>query len=146
MRRQSDEMLCRKAGGSLPYPEQRLPDRRGNGAVVDRQRSQSYYDSVTHHRLHAMPRTNRPITVTLGDLKQRVDARVQSGAFASASEVLRAALRALDREEAAVTDWLRVRVDEAFADPRPNRPGREVFRRLHAYHAKQVKADKDEAV
>jgi len=42
-----------------------------------------------------MPRTSSPLTVTLGDLKQRVDARVRSGAYASASEVLRAAIRAL---------------------------------------------------
>lgn len=93
-----------------------------------------------------MPRTNRPITVTLGDLKERVDARVKSGAFASASEVLRAALRALDREEAALADWLRAKVDEAFADPRPNRPAREVFRRLHDHHAQLVRTDQDEAL
>jgi len=66
---------------------------------------------------------------------------VKSGAYASASEVMRAAVRALDREEAAVNDWLRQRVDEAFADPRPNVPAREVFKRLRAYHARQVKAD-----
>ena len=88
-----------------------------------------------------MARTSRPITVTLGDLQPRVEARVKSGAYASASEVMRAAVRALDREEAAVNDWLRQRVDEAFADPRPNAPAREVFKRLRAYHARQVKAD-----
>lgn len=93
-----------------------------------------------------MPRNNRPITVTLGDLREHVDARVKSGAYASASEVLRAALRALDREEAAVGDWLRAKVDEAFADPRPNIPARDVFRRLHAHHADQVNADEDAAV
>lgn len=93
-----------------------------------------------------MPRTNRPITVTLGDLKDSVDSRVKSGAYASASEVLRAALRALDREEAAVGDWLRAKVDEAFADPRPNIPARDVFRRLQGYHAEQAKVGEDEAV
>ena len=76
-------------------------------------------------RTHA--RTSRPITVTSGDLQERVEARVKSGAYTSASEVLRAAVRALDREEAAVTDWLRQRIDEALADPRPNVPAREVF-------------------
>jgi len=93
-----------------------------------------------------MPRTNHPITVTLGDLKQHVDGREQSGAFASASEVLRAALRALDREEATIRDWLRTKVDEAFADPRPSSPAREVFQRLSHYHTAQTKADQDEAV
>lgn len=94
-----------------------------------------------------MPRSSRPITVTLGDLQDHVEARVNSGAYASASEVVRAGLRALDREEAALTDWLRQRVDEAFADLRPNLPAREVFARLRAHHAAQVKAagEKDPA-
>lgn len=82
-----------------------------------------------------MPRTSRPITVTLGDLQARVEARVKSGAYASASEVMRAAVRALDREEAAVTDWLRQRVDEALADPRPSIPARTVFKKLRHHHA-----------
>ncbi len=87
-----------------------------------------------------MPRTSRPITVTLGDLRERVEARVKSGAYASASEVIRAAVRALDREEAALNDWLRERVDEAFADRRPNVPARHVFKRLRKHHAKPAKA------
>ncbi len=93
-----------------------------------------------------MPRTSRPITVTLGDLHDHVEARVKSGAYASASEVVRAAVRALDREEAALTDWLRRRVDEAFADPRPSQPARDVFRRLRSHHAAQVKAARNEEV
>jgi antitoxin ParD1/3/4 len=91
-----------------------------------------------------MPRTSRPITVTLGDLQERVQARVKSGAYASASEVIRAAVRALDREEAALDDWLRQRVNEAFADPRPNAPAHEVFKRLRGHHARQVKAGRNE--
>ena len=91
-----------------------------------------------------MPRTSRPVTVTLGDLKERVDSRVKSGAYASASEVLRAAVRALDREEAAVGDWLRQRVDESFADPRPNIPAETVFKRLRKLHAGRVKARQNE--
>ena len=86
-----------------------------------------------------MPRTSRPITVTLGDLQAHVEMRVKSGAYPSASEVLRAAVRALDREEAAVDDWLRRRVDEAFADPRPNVSARQVFKRLREHH-KRAKA------
>jgi antitoxin ParD1/3/4 len=49
-------------------------------------------------------------------------------------------VRALDREEAAVNDWLRQRVDEALADPRPNVPARDVFKRLREHHAKSVRA------
>ena len=91
-----------------------------------------------------MPRASRPITVTLGELQSGVKARVKSGAYASASEVMRAALRALDREEAAVTDWLRRRVDEAFADPQPNVPARAVFKRLREHHAGRSKAGRRE--
>jgi antitoxin ParD1/3/4 len=86
-----------------------------------------------------MPRTSRPITVTLGDLHDHVEARVKSGAYASASEVVRAAIRALDREEHAVDDWLRQRVDEAFADSRENVPAAEVFTRLRDRHAARMK-------
>jgi antitoxin ParD1/3/4 len=82
------------------------------------------------------------MTVTLGDLRKRVDARVKSGAYASASEVMRAAVRALDREEAALKDWMRKRIDEAVADPRPNIPARTVFKRLRHYHARQSKPAK----
>jgi antitoxin ParD1/3/4 len=86
-----------------------------------------------------MPRASRPITITLGDLRKRVDARVKSGAYASASEVMRAAVRALDREEAALKDWMGKRIDEALADPRPSIPARTVFKRLRDYHARQSK-------
>jgi len=93
-----------------------------------------------------MPRTSRPVTVTLGDLQQRVKARVKSGAYASVSEVMRAAVRALEREEAAVNEWLRQRVDDAFADPRPNVPARDVFKRLRKHHAEQVKIAQNEKI
>ena len=93
-----------------------------------------------------MPRASRPITVTLGEMQERVEARVASGAYSSASEVMRAALRALDREETAVADWLRQRVDEAFADPRPDVPAREVFARLRAHHAGRAAARRNEDV
>jgi len=93
-----------------------------------------------------MPRTSRPITVTLGDLQKNVAARVKSGAYASASEVMRAAIRALDREEAAVGVWLRQRVDEALADPGPNVPAGDVFKRLRQHHARQVRARRNAKV
>ena len=93
-----------------------------------------------------MPRTSRPITVTLGELQERVEARVSSGAYASASEVMRAAVRALDREEAALDEWLRRKVDDALADPRPASPARAVFKRLKDHHAKRVKAERNAKV
>jgi antitoxin ParD1/3/4 len=76
----------------------------------------------------------------LGELQERVEERVTSGAYGSASEVLRAAIRALDREEAALTAWLRREVEEALADPRPPIPANEVFKQLRAHHARRVKA------
>lgn len=93
-----------------------------------------------------MARASKPLTVTLGDLQERVDVRIRSGNYVSASEVLRAALRALDREEAALDDWLRQRVDEALADPRPGIPAREVFKRLRDHHADQLKSARDETL
>lgn len=90
-----------------------------------------------------MARTSRPVTVTLGDLQEHVEARVRSGAYASTSEVLRAAVRALDREEQAIGEWLKEKVDEAFADPGASVPARDVFRRLRAYHTEQAKTDNE---
>lgn len=84
-----------------------------------------------------MGRSSRPITVTLGDLQKSVDSRLKSGGYASASEVVRAALRALEREEACLNNWLRQSVEESLADPRPNIPAGQVFRSLRRYHARQ---------
>ena len=81
-----------------------------------------------------MARSSRPVTVTLGDLQERVDARVKSGAYASVSEVLRAATRALDREDQMMSAWMRQRVEESLADPRPDVPAARVFRDLRRKH------------
>jgi len=93
-----------------------------------------------------VPRASQPITVTLGDLQKGVRRRVKSGAYSSASEVLRAALRALEREERALDEWLRERIRESLADPRPNILADEVFKRIRAHHAGQLKARRDEEV
>jgi antitoxin ParD1/3/4 len=87
-----------------------------------------------------MPRSSRPITITLGELQEHVETRVKSGAYASASEVMRAAVRALDREEAAIDEWLRHRVTESLDDPQPNIPAETVFKRLRKQHALSIKA------
>lgn len=87
-------------------------------------------------------RTSKPITVTLGPQQAGVNVRVKSGAYGSASEVMRAALRALDREEAALEEILRRKVEASLADPRPSIPAEDVFARLRSHHAKQVKAKK----
>lgn len=85
-------------------------------------------------------RTNKPLTVTLGKQQAGVERRVASGHYSSASEVLRAGLRALDREEAALDQVMREKIAATLADPRPDIPAEDVFERLRAHHADQVKA------
>ncbi len=87
-------------------------------------------------------RSSKPITVTLGPQQASVEARLKSGVYGSASEIMRAALRALDREEAALEEILRHKVATSLSDPRPSVPAEDVFARLRAHHAKQVKAKK----
>ncbi|HEX3651332.1 MAG TPA: type II toxin-antitoxin system ParD family antitoxin [Rhizomicrobium sp.] len=84
-----------------------------------------------------MPRTSSPLTVTLGDLKERVDTRVRSGNYASASEVLRAAVRALDREDEALRSALREEIERSLNDPRPSIPAEKTFAKLRQRHARR---------
>ncbi|MEI6484812.1 MAG: type II toxin-antitoxin system ParD family antitoxin [Sphingomonadales bacterium] len=62
-------------------------------------------------------RASKPVTVTLGELAALAQARVASGRYASLSEVVRAGLRALDREEAALDDLIRARIAAVNAAP-----------------------------
>ena len=89
-------------------------------------------------------RTSKPVTVTLGKQQPSLDARLASGAYESASEVLRAALRALDREDEALNALMKARIQEAIDDPRPSIPAEAVFEGLELKHAKRMKAaDRD---
>ncbi|MBB3288458.1 MULTISPECIES: type II toxin-antitoxin system ParD family antitoxin [Rhizobium] len=85
-------------------------------------------------------RRSKPITVTLGNQQRSVDARLESGAYDSASEVLRAALRALDREEEVINQLMRAKIREALDDPRPGRDADEVFDKVERIHAERMKA------
>jgi antitoxin ParD1/3/4 len=78
---------------------------------------------------------SRTLTVTLGDLQNDVEKRVQSGAYTSASEVIREGLRALNREEQQYDAWMKSRIQEAMDDPRPSVSADEVFGTLRAPHA-----------
>ncbi|MDC7787472.1 type II toxin-antitoxin system ParD family antitoxin [Rhodoplanes tepidamans] len=73
------------------------------------------------------------------DLAEMIDARIASGAYASESEVVGDALRALDRETAALDAILRRKVEASLADSRPSTPADEVFARLRARAAERVK-------
>ena len=90
-------------------------------------------------------RTSKPITVTLGKQQSSVDRRLASGSYDSASEVVRAAIRALDREEAVIDQVMREQIRASLADPRPDVPAEDVFARLRAHHADKQKAKPSEA-
>ena len=81
---------------------------------------------------------SKPITVTLGSQQASVDRRVASGDYKSASEVIRAALCALDREEATLDQMMAEKIRASLADPRPDIPAEEVFARLRQYHRQQL--------
>ena len=67
---------------------------------------------------------------------------MDSGADASASEVGRAGLRALEERDAAVESWLRTEVvqayDELDADPGSAIPAEEVFAELRKHVANRI--------
>lgn len=69
----------------------------------------------------------RPVTVTLGEMTAHAERHLASGRFSSMSEVMRAGLRALDREEEALDALTRGRVAQALADPRPATPLADAF-------------------
>ena len=72
-----------------------------------------------------------------------IDAQVASGAFASASEVVRAGLRALQERDAAVERWLREEVASTYdamqANPGRAVPAKAVFDEIRARYAGRLK-------
>ncbi len=91
-------------------------------------------------------RTASPMTITLpSGQKAFVEERIRLGRFASASEVVRAGLRALEREEAHLDEWMRQKVEEALNDPEPDILAEEVFAELRARNAALAKAESGQA-
>ncbi|MDP3524327.1 MAG: type II toxin-antitoxin system ParD family antitoxin [Hoeflea sp.] len=83
-------------------------------------------------------------TISLPDEHARyIDEKVSSGDYASASEVIRAGLRALQERDRAVDDWLRNQVaptyDAMLADPSRGIPANSVFDEVRARHAQRTK-------
>lgn len=72
---------------------------------------------------------------------QYIDELVQSGTYASASEVVRAGLRALQERDAVVERWLRDEVlpvyDAMQADPGRGLSGEQLKDAMRAHHAKR---------
>jgi len=83
---------------------------------------------------------SKAIQVDLGAQKAVLERRLRSGLYDDASDVMRAALRALEREEAFLDEVLRAKVKAAMADKRPSVPAADVFRRLRARHGRRAKA------
>jgi antitoxin ParD1/3/4 len=75
-----------------------------------------------------------------------IDRLVDSGAYASASEVVRAGLRALEERDSAVERWLRTEVvqayDELDADPSSAIPVEKVFAELRSHIANRIASRK----
>lgn len=72
----------------------------------------------------------KAISVTLGEMASHAERHLASGRYASMSEVMRAGLRALDREEAALDTLVKARVQEALADSRSPVALKEAFEQI----------------
>ena len=86
-------------------------------------------------------RTTQQFSITLPkDMADMVKAKVQTGEYASESEVIRDGLRALLARERAVEDWLREQVGPAYdalkADPASAVTAEQVRARLAAEHTR----------
>jgi antitoxin ParD1/3/4 len=84
------------------------------------------------------------LSITLpAEMAEMVRSKVQGGAYASNSEVIREALRLWHEREVTKTqrlDEIRNEIADSINDPRPSLAPGEVKQRLEKLHAKSVKA------
>jgi len=90
-------------------------------------------------------RTTQQYSITLPhEMAEIVESKVQSGHYASVSEVLRDGVRALIERDAAFEKWLRdevvASIKEYEADPSTGIPARDMMQRLRARGAERDKA------
>ena len=85
-----------------------------------------------------MAKARKTVAVDLGTLRKKVEDRVKAGSYASADEVIRAGLLALEREEAGTNNWLIQLAEKSLADPRPSVPAEQVFRELRAKYKRPL--------
>lgn len=90
-------------------------------------------------------RTTQQYSITLPhEMAELVEAKVQSGSYASVSEVLRDGVRALLERDAVFEKWLKDEVIQSIreyeADPSAGIPGNEVMRRVRSRAAERNKA------
>jgi antitoxin ParD1/3/4 len=83
-----------------------------------------------------MAAARNSIVVDLGVERRVVDERLASGAYATADEVIRAGLRALDREGADANVWLMKLAEESLADPEPSITAEDVFSEIYEKYSR----------
>ncbi len=84
--------------------------------------------------------TTQQFNITLPrDIAEAVEEKIKSGAYSSASEVMRDGVRALLERDAALERWLREDViaghDEYMADPSKGVPAEDILDRVKARRA-----------
>lgn len=92
-----------------------------------------------------MPATEKRTFSLPAEQAAFIDAQVESGAFSTASEVVRAGLRALQERDGVVERWLREEVvptyDEMKAHPERGVPLSQAMEDIRALHAGRLKSD-----
>jgi antitoxin ParD1/3/4 len=87
------------------------------------------------------------VTVTSAQAR-RIRERVESGEYASASEVIREGLRSLERsdeEHRERIEGIRARIQASLDDPRPSITAAEMRRRLRSLYVEDMTGAADEA-